>query len=546
MVTSLLATLLGLGLVLYVPETISSETFLAYRWTIGGFFLYQVVATLLLGASDIFSTSPLDGIRERLTKTSLGWRARHRWQPELPSHPGVGEEAQWNSTLNVANTRIRPGKVKLRSPADILEGLVGIGLGIMVAGIFYSTSDAELGILTNWVLVWNLPLLIINSGAYCITRFLPRMVPQVWHQHSLLINQSNHPRRAKNLGIKKILGAFGTLLVSITRFFQLPRPEHSRIEAWLVRLNRAYTREIAGVRNMWIWVSSYRFPLVLLAVAINIISYGQGPVPPISSFLGWIALVPLFWVLKTSGFSQTLWYLSLFGGLQAIGLSYLANNLDGYSFPFTILTSLASYLVYGLVVSLFRNGLYKPQILGRHDWILWPLSWTFFEYLRGFGNELYTWGFIGVSQGTNQLLIPLLDITGVWGLSFLVILVNSMISHITLPHPLRKTLWNKPYPIPLTARRRFSVSITVFCLFVALGYGQILYWDNPQFLEGQFFDKNQRIPALLNPLISTQQGAWLPITAGVIFFFILFWILLFRANEFVARNYIPQREFPDQ
>jgi len=58
-----------------------------------------------------------------------------------------------------------------------------------------------------------------------------------------------------------------------------------------------------------------------------------------------------------------------------------------------------------------------------------PFLWTSVEWLHSLGDFSYPWLAVGYTQTYNTYLIQLADITGVWGISFIVMLVNCVIAH---------------------------------------------------------------------------------------------------------------------
>ncbi len=148
------------------------------------------------------------------------------------------------------------------------------------------------------------------------------------------------------------------------------------------------------------------------------------------SQLAWVALIPLFFAVKDVekkgerfrlGFIAGLvHYLSLvfwvvvtmsrYGGLpmyQCVGLLFL----------------LASYLAVYVAVFSVLLPILSPRPLS----LLWigPCLWTCLEYLKTFLFTGFPWELLGYSQYENLPIIQLADLTGVYGVSFLIIFVNT-------------------------------------------------------------------------------------------------------------------------
>jgi len=148
-------------------------------------------------------------------------------------------------------------------------------------------------------------------------------------------------------------------------------------------------------------------------------------------FLAWIFLIPLFFALeKRTAFQSSLLCL-LFGGLSAMGNTYwLYPTVIGYfeQPPFQgILFALFIQVVFaGFYFALF--GLFYRMLsqLNNHT-LKGPLvaaGWVGCEYFR---STLFTglpWELVAHSQYQNLSLIQIADITGVYGISFIIVGIN--------------------------------------------------------------------------------------------------------------------------
>jgi apolipoprotein N-acyltransferase len=65
--------------------------------------------------------------------------------------------------------------------------------------------------------------------------------------------------------------------------------------------------------------------------------------------------------------------------------------------------------------------------------ILASCLWTGLEYIRTYAFTGFSWGGLGYSQYSNLLLIQIADFSGVYGVSFLIFLVNYLLSVIRVP-----------------------------------------------------------------------------------------------------------------
>lgn len=179
----------------------------------------------------------------------------------------------------------------------------------------------------------------------------------------------------------------------------------------------------------------------------------------------WFALVPLFFSIEGKGLFHS-FTLGFFAGfISFIGILYwiiVAVHTYG-NVP--LILSIFILLLLVIYLSLFIGTfalLYSFIKLhfGFKMIILAPFLWVSLEYLRSFLLTGFPWACLGYSQYLNLPFIQLADLTGVYGLSFVIGLVN-----ITLYLTIHQ--WSK---------RRFpyrEVLITALILTGVLTYG---YW----------------------------------------------------------------------
>lgn len=165
----------------------------------------------------------------------------------------------------------------------------------------------------------------------------------------------------------------------------------------------------------------------LSAVLSGILLALSFPKPGLS-LLAWVAFVPL--LKSTSEVSpRNALKLGLIAGFTAYtGIVYwLVIVMNSYgklplfvSIPLMLVmaTYLALYIA-GTVV-LVRSG----EMAGIGAGISFPLVWVGLEYVRSFALTGFPWASLGYSQYKILPLIQIADVSGVYGVSFLVALVN--------------------------------------------------------------------------------------------------------------------------
>ena len=151
-------------------------------------------------------------------------------------------------------------------------------------------------------------------------------------------------------------------------------------------------------------------------------------------FVAWFALIPLLYALdRTTSIRQALLLGFITGVVGYIGIIYwIAYVMVNYGYlpiylGIILMLLLACYLsvylaIFAAGIAYFRNKI--PLYL------IAPVLWICLEYCK---SQLFTgfpWENLGYSQYLNLYVIQLADILGVYGLSFLIILVNVSVFEI--------------------------------------------------------------------------------------------------------------------
>ncbi|HQP91139.1 MAG TPA: apolipoprotein N-acyltransferase [Candidatus Omnitrophota bacterium] len=143
--------------------------------------------------------------------------------------------------------------------------------------------------------------------------------------------------------------------------------------------------------------------------------------------LAWVALVPLFFSLKDKK------------PLKALTLSYITGVVFFISTLFWLINvSIAGMVVLCLYLALyvavfgFGFALFNAKLPFLERCFFFPSLWVALEYLRG---NIFTglpWALLGNGQAPNLLAIQGADITGVFGVSFIVVFFNYFIYQIII------------------------------------------------------------------------------------------------------------------
>ena len=182
-------------------------------------------------------------------------------------------------------------------------------------------------------------------------------------------------------------------------------------------------------------------------------------------FLAWFALVPLFYSIEGKGLYHSFLLGFFTGVISFLGIIYwIIVAVHTYG---NVPLILSGFILLLLVVylSLFMGAFAFltrcTQIrLGLHTLLFTPALWVALEYLRSFLLSGFPWANLGYSQYLNLPFIQMADVTGPYGLSFVILLVNATLFGVVRQWP------KKIFPFK-------EVIITLLILLGILVYGYL-------------------------------------------------------------------------
>lgn len=194
--------------------------------------------------------------------------------------------------------------------------------------------------------------------------------------------------------------------------------------------------------------------------------------------LAWIAIVPLLVALgSVQSWKSAFWIGYLAGLLFFAGLLFAIALLYPYANIFT--TALGYLLLVGysaLYFGVFSVLVYK---LPRQSGVLFSLAvasiWVALEWVRSWLLTGFPWGFIGYSQWNYPQGIQIASLTGVYGISFVIVLFNAGIATLIRRHELQEELVAATFPRRHEWRKKL-VAVILPCLLAitCLSYGYIV------------------------------------------------------------------------
>jgi len=164
----------------------------------------------------------------------------------------------------------------------------------------------------------------------------------------------------------------------------------------------------------------------------------------------WCGFIPLFIALENKSLRQT-FVIAFFCGVVFWSLTVY------WLIHVTLLGQIILVLYLSIYFGLFGCVIYFSRFISVNRCLFFlPASWVLLEYLRSYLFTGFPWAIIGFSQYKNLPIIQIADITGAWGVCFLLVLVN--------------------VALYLFLRRHLKIKILCACslvLFLSLGYGAL-------------------------------------------------------------------------
>ncbi|MBN1799238.1 MAG: apolipoprotein N-acyltransferase [Spirochaetales bacterium] len=160
----------------------------------------------------------------------------------------------------------------------------------------------------------------------------------------------------------------------------------------------------------------------------------------------------------------------IFGAVSTVIANYWLVNFGQFS-VWTLGGSTLGYIGYNALLAPILYGCAK--IKPRYRALLTAAVWALYEYLKSSGFLGYPWGLVAYPVHTVLPLIQFVDVTGLWGLSFLMAYFNSVGAEII--DQVFPLFFNKRKSLPLakqvyTSWKNYSLVLAAF-LIAILGYG---------------------------------------------------------------------------
>jgi apolipoprotein N-acyltransferase len=192
-----------------------------------------------------------------------------------------------------------------------------------------------------------------------------------------------------------------------------------------------------------------------------------------SALLGLVALIPLYCALREV---KTWRGAGFLGGVMMMLVHAISSFWLAYFKDFAIFTiggsSLYNFFI-GIVVGwVLRWSIRFPKHIRP---FMFAMAWTIWEWFKSIGFFAYPWGTLVMTSRDLKLLIQIADITGTWGITFLMSLVSAILAEFVAELP---TLKHSRNIVTSTLFR--SACFTAGLLALASLYGAIRLVTLPQ------------------------------------------------------------------
>ena len=191
------------------------------------------------------------------------------------------------------------------------------------------------------------------------------------------------------------------------------------------------------------------------------------PAISISAF-AWVALVPLLTLLRLTSYLTAFFSSLLFGtAWWALHLRWV-NHIPSFNpaaFITLILFCALFFGFFGLLYAFVSQRTRIPRVLAA------PVLWVSLEFIRYNLRDLsLPWGLLGHSQYEWTSIIQIASITSVYGISFLIVLVNAALAEVCLWLLSRRQTLTIRQPTFRSAA--ISLAAALFAVTAAWGWGR--------------------------------------------------------------------------
>ena len=201
---------------------------------------------------------------------------------------------------------------------------------------------------------------------------------------------------------------------------------------------------------------------ISLAIATSLLFLFSFP-PYDLSFLGFIALVPVLYVIYSTDLKRSIGYAVLSGFLFYCLYLYWMNAYLAFVGVVFVTIVYGGYFAIALILINFACRTFP-----KYRVLLTPFIWVAIDYIRAFRFLRLTFGSIGYTQHTFLRFIQIADIGGEQLVSFLLVLLNAAVADLLLKRteksaPERESVFGSFFPLALS----------LFLIAISIVYGTV-------------------------------------------------------------------------
>lgn len=213
--------------------------------------------------------------------------------------------------------------------------------------------------------------------------------------------------------------------------------------------------------------------------------------PPIPTFfLAFIAFVPLLLTLSTENHKKSYFLIYIAFFIYHSGSNWWIGSWTQDSDPYLTASSIVLAFVHPIFFMIPFAFFFKvrEKFSVETALVLFPFFWVAFEWFHNLGELSYPWLTVGNTQIYNHYWIQFVDITGVWGASFLVLLTNVVLVQLFLLYKAGKI-----NDLIKTSKGIIRITILLSIIVLPIIYGafriqkydnDILFKENPSIRVG--------------------------------------------------------------
>jgi len=164
-----------------------------------------------------------------------------------------------------------------------------------------------------------------------------------------------------------------------------------------------------------------RVPLLVFSAVLLTLAFPKFDLEP----LAFVGFVPFLYAAEGLRGRRAFWLGMVFGVHWFIFLYYWLAPVSMFGFILLVIYQSLFTGAFMLAFTYVRDRTRLPVLL------IFPVLWVALEYLRSIGYLGFPWGLLAHTQYKWTLLIQVADLTGAWGVSFVVAAVNVLVYYIT-------------------------------------------------------------------------------------------------------------------